>query len=170
MRGDPVDSWSVIEQAAELAKRGEEFALATVVWRQGPSSGHQGSRAIVTASGEIHGWDAVRRGKVRLLGEERDGASVDRGRWYTRRVVDPTVMLDELEARGWLPALYFIFSRAGGERAMETARLLRNGLAVIRQEQAGTAAESAGVPGVSALTAASGIASGTVAPGVFPPT
>jgi xanthine dehydrogenase accessory factor len=56
MRGDPVDSWSVIEQAAELAKRGEEFALATVVWRQGPSSGHQGSRAIVTATGEIHGW------------------------------------------------------------------------------------------------------------------
>ncbi len=56
MRGDPVDSWSVIEQAADLARRGEEFALATVVWRQGPSSGHQGSRAIVTAAGEIHGW------------------------------------------------------------------------------------------------------------------
>jgi len=36
MRGDPADSWSVIEQAAELAKNGEEFALATVVWRQGP--------------------------------------------------------------------------------------------------------------------------------------
>jgi xanthine dehydrogenase accessory factor len=56
MRGDPADSWSVIEQAAELAQRGEEFALATVVWRQGPSSGHQGSRAIVTAAGEIRGW------------------------------------------------------------------------------------------------------------------
>ena len=55
MKGDPVDSWNVIEQAAELAKRGEEFALATVVWRQGPSSGHQGSRAIVTASGEVRG-------------------------------------------------------------------------------------------------------------------
>jgi len=34
--------------------------------------------------------------------------------------VDPTVMLDELETRGWLPAIYFIFSRAGCERAMET--------------------------------------------------
>lgn len=56
MKGDPVDSWSVIEQAAELARRGEEFALATVVWRQGPSSGHQGSRAIVTAAGEVRGW------------------------------------------------------------------------------------------------------------------
>jgi len=56
MRGDPADSWNVIEQAAELAKQGEEFALATVVWRQGPSSGHQGSRAIVTAAGEVRGW------------------------------------------------------------------------------------------------------------------
>jgi xanthine dehydrogenase accessory factor len=56
MRGDPADSWSVIEQAAELAKHGEEFALATVVWRQGPSSGHQGSRAIVTNAGEVRGW------------------------------------------------------------------------------------------------------------------
>ena len=48
--------WEVIAQAAELARRGEDCALATVVWRQGPSSGQQGSRAIVTASGAIHGW------------------------------------------------------------------------------------------------------------------
>ena len=27
-----------------------------MVWRQGPSSGHQGSRAIVTAGGELRGW------------------------------------------------------------------------------------------------------------------
>jgi xanthine dehydrogenase accessory factor len=51
-----VNGWDVLEQAAELARRGEEFALATVVWRQGPSSSHQGSRAIVTGSGEVHGW------------------------------------------------------------------------------------------------------------------
>ena len=49
-------SWDVVERAGELARRGEEFALATVVWRQGPSSSTQGSRAIVTASGELHGW------------------------------------------------------------------------------------------------------------------
>ncbi len=48
--------WEVIAQAAELARRGEDCALATVVWRQGPSSGQQGSRAIVTAAGAIHGW------------------------------------------------------------------------------------------------------------------
>jgi len=51
-----VNSWDVLEQAAQLARQGEEFALATVVWRQGPSSSHQGSRAIVTRSGDIHGW------------------------------------------------------------------------------------------------------------------
>jgi superfamily II RNA helicase len=75
---------------------------------------------IADLSGEIHTYDAVRRGKVRLLGQEGEGGGNDKGRWYTRRVVDPTVMLDELETRGWLPAIYFIFSRAGCERAMET--------------------------------------------------
>jgi xanthine dehydrogenase accessory factor len=49
-------SWDLMSRAEQLSARGESFALATVVWRQGPSSGHQGSRAIVTASGEIHGW------------------------------------------------------------------------------------------------------------------
>ncbi len=48
--------WDVLAQAAEMARRGEAFALATVVWRQAPSSGKQGSRAIITASGEISGW------------------------------------------------------------------------------------------------------------------
>jgi xanthine dehydrogenase accessory factor len=50
------DGWSIVEQAVELARLGEEFAMATVVWRQSPSSGQHGSRAIVTASGELHGW------------------------------------------------------------------------------------------------------------------
>ena len=51
-----MDGWGVLEQAAELRRRGQAFALATVVWRQGPSSGQQGSRAIITADGELHGW------------------------------------------------------------------------------------------------------------------
>jgi xanthine dehydrogenase accessory factor len=46
----------VLEQAGELARGGETFALATVVWRQGPSSSKQGSRAIITADGELTGW------------------------------------------------------------------------------------------------------------------
>jgi xanthine dehydrogenase accessory factor len=51
-----MDSWDVLAQADELARRGQAFALATVVWRQAPSSGQQGSRAIIMASGELRGW------------------------------------------------------------------------------------------------------------------
>jgi xanthine dehydrogenase accessory factor len=51
-----MDGWQVMEQAAALAERGEAVALATVVWRQRPSSGQVGSRAIITAAGEVHGW------------------------------------------------------------------------------------------------------------------
>jgi xanthine dehydrogenase accessory factor len=51
-----LDGWAVLATAAEMAGRGEEFALATVVWRQAPSSGKLGSRAIITADGRVHGW------------------------------------------------------------------------------------------------------------------
>jgi len=51
-----MDGWGVMTDAAELARQGEPFALATVVWRQGPSSSRQGSRAIITAAGELRGW------------------------------------------------------------------------------------------------------------------
>ena len=51
-----MDGWQIMEQAGELARRGEAFALATVVWRQGPSSGQLGARAIITASGDLHGF------------------------------------------------------------------------------------------------------------------
>jgi xanthine dehydrogenase accessory factor len=56
MNATPGEGWRILEKASELAAKGEKFALATVVWRQGPSSGNQGARAIVTADGEIHGW------------------------------------------------------------------------------------------------------------------
>jgi xanthine dehydrogenase accessory factor len=51
-----MQSWDVMEEAGELTRRGQPFALATVVWRQGPSSGQQGSRAIITSGGELRGW------------------------------------------------------------------------------------------------------------------
>jgi len=54
--GGQMEGWGVLAQAGELSKRGEAFALATVVWRQGPSSGQQGSRAIITEAGELRGW------------------------------------------------------------------------------------------------------------------
>src|SRR4029077_8958136 len=46
----------MLEEVGELARSGQAFALATVVWRQGPSSSKQGSRAIITADGELDGW------------------------------------------------------------------------------------------------------------------
>lgn len=51
-----MDDFDVLLHAARLAERGEECALATVVWRQAPSSGQAGSRAVVTASGAVSGW------------------------------------------------------------------------------------------------------------------
>jgi xanthine dehydrogenase accessory factor len=51
-----LDGWGVLQEAAELARRGEPFALATVVWRQAPSSSQQSSRAIITTDGELNGW------------------------------------------------------------------------------------------------------------------
>ena len=51
-----MEGLGVLEEMGELTRRGETFALATVVWRQGPSSSQSGSRAIITADGELHGW------------------------------------------------------------------------------------------------------------------
>ncbi|MEM7091539.1 MAG: XdhC family protein [Actinomycetota bacterium] len=51
-----VEGWGVLERAVDLARRGEAFVLATVVWREGPTSGQHGSRAIYTATGEMYGW------------------------------------------------------------------------------------------------------------------
>jgi xanthine dehydrogenase accessory factor len=56
MGREGMDGWGVLERASELARQGQAFALATVVWRQGPSSGQLGSRAIITADGEVQGW------------------------------------------------------------------------------------------------------------------
>lgn len=50
------EGWDVIEHAVELSRRGEPFALATVVWRRGPSSGKEGYRAVITPEGGVYGW------------------------------------------------------------------------------------------------------------------
>ncbi|MGH7553359.1 MAG: XdhC family protein [Longimicrobiales bacterium] len=42
--------------ASELAKRGEPFALATVVRREAPHSARVGDTALVTQGGAFHGW------------------------------------------------------------------------------------------------------------------
>ena len=56
MSQSTVEGMSVMERAVELTKNGESFVMATVVWRQGPSSGHSGARAIITSDGKLYGW------------------------------------------------------------------------------------------------------------------
>ncbi len=56
MREFAAEGVGLMERAAHLARSGESFALATVVWRKAPSSGQHGSRAIVMADGTLHGW------------------------------------------------------------------------------------------------------------------
>lgn len=46
----------LLELRQELTRRGEPFALATVVWRRAPSSAQPGNQAIVTAAGKVRGW------------------------------------------------------------------------------------------------------------------
>ena len=56
MSFNPVEGMGVMERAVELTNSGESFVMATVVWRQGPSSGQSGSRAIITSDGKLQGW------------------------------------------------------------------------------------------------------------------
>ena len=62
--------------AAKLSARDESFALVTVVRREPPSSARVGDAALVTASGEYHGWagggctrEAVLRESLRAIAD-----------------------------------------------------------------------------------------------------
>src|SRR5947209_2427961 len=90
------------------------------------------SYAVADLAGEVHEIAEVRAGRARRVGDESRGPDA-RGRWYTRRVVDPVVLIADLEARGWLPAIYFIFSRAGCERAMDDVLAEGRGLLTAAQ-------------------------------------
>jgi xanthine dehydrogenase accessory factor len=46
----------ILELAVDLRRQHRPFVMATVVWRRGPTSGKQGSTAIVEADGTVHGW------------------------------------------------------------------------------------------------------------------
>jgi superfamily II RNA helicase len=88
--------------------------------------------AIADLAGEIHPLERVRAGRAHVIGDESRGPDA-RGRWFTRRVVDPTVLIEALEQRGWLPAIYFIFSRLGCERALD--EVLAEGRSLLQREQ-----------------------------------
>jgi xanthine dehydrogenase accessory factor len=65
------DGAAVMARAVELVEAGESFTMATVVWRQAPSSGQHGSRAIVTEDGELYGWIGGACAEPVLLREAR---------------------------------------------------------------------------------------------------
>jgi superfamily II RNA helicase len=88
--------------------------------------------SVADLAGDVHDIADVRRGTARVVGDESRGND-DRGRWYTRRVVDPVVLIEAMEEKSWLPAIYFIFSRAGCERAMQD--VLADGRPLITREQ-----------------------------------
>src|SRR5438445_918745 len=87
---------------------------------------------VADLAGDLHDIADVRRGRASVIGDEPRGPNA-RTKWYTRRVVDPTVLIEALEQKRWLPAIYFIFSRAGCERAMED--VLTEGRPLITREQ-----------------------------------
>ena len=90
------------------------------------------SYAIADLAGEIHPYERVRAGTARVIGDESGGPDA-RSRWFTRRVIAPPVLIEELATRGWLPAIYFIFSRVGCERALD--EFLAEGKALVTADQ-----------------------------------
>ena len=55
-RGKGNDHPGVLELAGDLGERGRAFVLATVVWRRSPTSGKQGSKALILPDGTMRGW------------------------------------------------------------------------------------------------------------------
>lgn len=76
----------LIDLAADLARRGEPFALATVVARKAPVSTQVGDTAIVTRDGSFHGWVGGSCTRPTVLAEAQQALADGRPR---RVVLDP---------------------------------------------------------------------------------
>ena len=76
----------LLELAADLARRGEPFALATVVGRKAPVSTHVGDVALVTRDGRFHGWVGGSCTRPTVLAEAQQALADGKPR---RVVLDP---------------------------------------------------------------------------------
>lgn len=91
---------ALLALAAELQRRGEPFALATVVRCEAPTSAKPGAKALVRRDGSVDGWvggacaepvvvrealDALRDGRPRLVGLYGEGG---REPWRTGGILD----------------------------------------------------------------------------------
>ena len=47
---------NVMARAVELRQQRQPFVLASVIWRRAPSSGQQGSQAVILPDGSMRGW------------------------------------------------------------------------------------------------------------------
>ena len=131
----------VLAEAAALVDARGAFALATVVWRRAPSSGHVGSKAIVLPDGSVHGWlggacaqpsvvrealAALDDGRPRLLflgppdelaAHDRDGAVVIpmacESEGALEVYVDPFLPKPQLVVVGRAPAVHALAVQAG---------------------------------------------------------
>jgi ATP-dependent RNA helicase HelY len=75
----------------------------------------------------VSSWRSIPR--IRMRGRQ----DRDRHRRPVRRRVSPSALVPSLKGRGWLPAIYFIFSRAGCEEALR--RLLEEGFSLLDSKQ-----------------------------------
>ncbi|HET7854592.1 MAG TPA: DEAD/DEAH box helicase [Candidatus Methylomirabilis sp.] len=82
----------------------------------------------------VSSWRGVPR--VRMRGRQ----DRDRRPRLVRRRVSPLALVPTLKGRGWLPAIYFIFSRAGCEEALR--RLLEEGFSLLDSKQQGEVDEA----------------------------
>jgi xanthine dehydrogenase accessory factor len=69
-----------LELAADLVRRGRPFVLATVVWRRSPTSGKQGSKAVILPDGTVRGWLAGACAEPTLIAEARAAMADGRAR------------------------------------------------------------------------------------------
>jgi xanthine dehydrogenase accessory factor len=74
-------SQELLALASDLARRGEPFALATVVGRKGPISAQLGDMAVVTAEGTLHGWVGGSCTRETVLAEARNALADGRPRF-----------------------------------------------------------------------------------------
>ncbi|MGH8572730.1 MAG: XdhC family protein, partial [Gammaproteobacteria bacterium] len=85
----------------------------TVVWRRGPSSGKQGYRAVVTTSGQVHGW---------IGGACAEPIVVREARHALNEGVPRLIFLgtpDELEAAAGREGMFFLPMSCQSEGALE---------------------------------------------------
>jgi xanthine dehydrogenase accessory factor len=97
----------LLDLAAELARRGEPFALATVVGRRAPISAQLGDMALVSRDGALHGWVGGSCTRDTVLAEARKALEDGRPRF---------VALDPDPASQGRPgvAVYLMTCHSGG--------------------------------------------------------